>query len=88
MKINNNIGPTGINPYKRQINKLEQVGATASTKLDKVEISSIAKGLQNINSVEVERQQKVDELKIQVQNGTYKPSSVDIAKGILQFYKN
>ncbi|TKC17025.1 flagellar biosynthesis anti-sigma factor FlgM [Robertmurraya kyonggiensis] len=87
MKINNNIGPSGINPYKRQMNKLEQVGATASTKLDKVEISSIAKGLQNINSVEVERQQKVDELKIQVENGTYKPNSVDIANGILQFYK-
>lgn len=87
MKINNNIGPTGINPYKRQINKLEQVGATASTKLDKVEISSIAKGLQNINSVEVERQQKVDELKTQVENGTYQTNSVDIAKGILQFFK-
>lgn len=87
MKINNNIGPSGINPYKRQMNKLEQVGATASKKMDKVEISSIAKGLQNVNSVEVERQQKVDELKIQVENGTYKPNSVDVAKGILQFFK-
>lgn len=86
MKINN-IGTSGINPYKRQINKLEQVEAASSKKVDKVEISSIAKGLQNVNSVEVERQQKVDELKIQVENGTYKPNSVDIAKGILQFFK-
>lgn len=86
MKINN-FGPSGINPYKRQLNKLDQIEATSTKKMDKVEISSAAKGLQYVSSLENERQQKVDELKIQVENGTYKPNSVDIAKSMIQFYK-
>lgn len=86
MKINN-IGPSRINPYNQQMNKLDQVEATTKKKMDKVEISSIAKGMQYVSSLENDRQQKIDELKIQVENGTYKPNSTDIAKGIIQFYK-
>ncbi|WNS75096.1 flagellar biosynthesis anti-sigma factor FlgM [Bacillus sp. DTU_2020_1000418_1_SI_GHA_SEK_038] len=83
----NNIGPSGINPYKRQQNKLDQIESIANKKLDKVEISTVAKDLQSISSIENERQEKVEKLKIQVENGTYKPNSTEIAKGILQFYK-
>ena len=45
MKINN-IGPSGINPYKRQMNKLEEASNTLGKKADKVEISSTAKEMQ------------------------------------------
>lgn len=86
MKINN-IGPAGVNPYKRQQNKLEQVEAAAKKKIDKVEISTEAKDLQSISGFENERQAKVEKLRIEVENGTYKPNSVDVAKSILQFYK-
>lgn len=86
MKINNQ-GLSGINPYKRQQNKLDQIESAAKKKMDKVEISTVAKDLQSISAYENERQEKVEKLKIQVENGTYKPNSTEIAKSILQFYK-
>ncbi|WP_144478058.1 flagellar biosynthesis anti-sigma factor FlgM [Cytobacillus oceanisediminis] len=88
MKINNNFGPTGINPYKRQMNKLDAAAAVQNKKADKVEISSTAKEMQQLSQVSVERNQKVDELKIQVENGTYKLDSKETAKSIINFYRN
>lgn len=84
MKINH-LGPSGINPYKRQINKQDTAAVSAGTKADKVEISSTAKELQQVS---VQRQQKVEALKIQVENGTYKLDASETAKGIINFYKN
>lgn len=86
MKINN-IGPQGINPYKRQMNKLDAAANSQHKKADKVEISSTAKEMQQLSQVSVERKQKVDELKIQVENGTYKLNSKETAKSILNFYQ-
>ena len=43
--------------------------------------------MQQVSSLEKERQMKVDELKSQVENGTYKPQPTEIAKSIIQFYK-
>ncbi|WP_079506665.1 flagellar biosynthesis anti-sigma factor FlgM [Mesobacillus jeotgali] len=86
MKINNNFGTSGINPYKRQMNKLDTAANTQNKKADKVEISSTAKEMQQLSQVSVERKQKVDELKIQVENGTYKPDSRETAKSILNFF--
>ncbi|MDE3840155.1 flagellar biosynthesis anti-sigma factor FlgM [Bacillus methanolicus] len=85
MKINN-FGPSGVNPYKRQMDKLNQVERSAGKKADKVEISTEAKELQLVLQLENERQVKVNELKMQVENGTYKPNPKEIAKGIYQFY--
>lgn len=85
MKINN-IGPSGINPYKRQMNKLEEASNTLGKKADKVEISSTAKEMQQLSQVSVQRQHKVEELKIQVENGTYKVDTNETAKSILNFY--
>lgn len=83
MKINP-FGPVGINPYKNQMNK---VAATEKqTKADKVEISSAAKQLQETSPITVERQQKVEALKQQVQNGTYKVNTEDVAKSVYDFY--
>lgn len=87
MKINNNMGPSGINPYKRQMNKLEATANPHGKKADKVEISSTAKEMQQISQVSMERKQKVEDLKIQVENGTYKLDPKETAKSILSFYQ-
>ncbi|MBD8071393.1 flagellar biosynthesis anti-sigma factor FlgM [Bacillus sp. PS06] len=83
MKINQT-NLTGINPYKKQINKLASTEKTVKT--DKVEISSAAKQLQETSAVTVARQEKVEALKQQVQNGTYKVDADKVAKSILNYY--
>ena len=84
MKINN-YGTNSINPYNRQANKIDEL-KKAEKPVDKVEISSTAKAMQQMSEVEQLRQKKVEELKIQVENGTYKPNPQDIAKSIVDFY--
>jgi negative regulator of flagellin synthesis FlgM len=86
MKINN-FGTHKINPYNRQMNKLDELKKSEKP-MDKVEISSTAKAMQQISEVDQNRQKKVEELKIQVENGTYKPNPKEIAKGIANFYFN
>jgi negative regulator of flagellin synthesis FlgM len=86
MKINP-LGSQGINPYKRQMNKLDQANKTASKAADKVEISSAAKELQQESQITNERDAKINELKIQVENGTYKVDPKTVAKSIVNFYK-
>jgi negative regulator of flagellin synthesis FlgM len=85
MKINP-FGSQGINPYKRQMNKMDQAGLAVNKQKDKVEISSTAKEMQQVSQLEKQRQAKVEELKIQVENGTYKMDPRESAKGIIHFY--
>lgn len=84
MKINN-FGTHRVNPYNRQINKMDEM-KKAEKPVDKVEISSTAKAMQQLSDVEQQRAKKVEELKIQVENGTYKPNPQEIAKSIANFY--
>ncbi|MBS4174166.1 flagellar biosynthesis anti-sigma factor FlgM [Bacillus sp. FJAT-49736] len=84
MKINN-YGTSGINPYKQQMNKINQM-KNINKPNDKVEISTTAKEMQQVSSIEKERQAKVEQLKIQVENGQYKVDSKAIANGIAKFY--
>ncbi|MCA1031437.1 flagellar biosynthesis anti-sigma factor FlgM [Bacillus timonensis] len=86
MKINN-LGPTGMNPYRKQMNKVASLGATTS-KTDKVEISSAAKQLQETSPVTVARQEKIQALKQQVQSGTYEIDAKAIAGSVVDFYRN
>lgn len=86
MKINN-FGPSGVNPYKRQLNKLENAGKPAKGASDKVEISSTAKEMQQTSQIAENRRAKVEELKIQVENGTYKINPKEVAKSVADFYK-
>ncbi len=85
MKINN-FGPSGVNPYKRQMNKIENAGKPARTASDKIEISSTAKEMQQVSQLSENRKAKVEELKIQVENGTYKINPKEVAKSIADFY--
>lgn len=86
MKINN-LGLSGINPYKKQINKLDNAEKTTRTTVDKVEISATAKGMQQISSYASQRQEKIEALKIQVENGNYKVDAKEIAQSVINFYK-
>jgi negative regulator of flagellin synthesis FlgM len=85
MKINN-FGTSGINPYKQQMNKPNQQKNINGKQNDKVEISTTAKEMQQVSSVEKERSTKVEQLKIQVANGQYKVDPQAIANGIQKFY--
>lgn len=83
MKINQ-FGNVGMNPYKKQMNKI--TATEKATKTDKVEISSAAKQLQETSPILVARQEKVEALKQQVQSGTYKVDSESVAKSVYDFY--
>jgi len=84
MKINH-LNQYGVNPYQKAVNKAD-TSMKPSQLADKVEISSKAKELQQLSSVEVERQAKIDEIKKQVENGTYQVNVNETAKGVLDFY--
>ena len=86
MKINN-FRPSGVNPYNNQQNKMDQLGKLKQKKTDVVEISREAKEMQSISSIEKERQTKVEELKAQVQDGTYNLQPNQIAKSMIDYYR-
>jgi negative regulator of flagellin synthesis FlgM len=87
MKINP-LSSQGINPYKRQLNKLDQANKTTGKQADKVEISSEAKELQQEAQVSNDRDNKINNIKLQVENGTYKVDPKAVARSIVHFYKN
>ena len=86
MKINN-FGSSGVNPYNRQFNKLENAVRSKNKAADKIEISSTAKEMQHISQYAANRQAKVEELKIEVENGNYKINPKEIANSMIHFYK-
>jgi negative regulator of flagellin synthesis FlgM len=85
MKINN-FGPMGVNPYKRNFEKNTPAAQTPQTKADKVEISSKAKDLQQANEITKARQEKIQTLKTQLENGSYSIDPKGIAEGLLKYY--
>lgn len=83
MKINN-FGKVNINPYQKQMDKIDSVQKTK--KSDKVEISSEAKELQKGNAIEKERLEKVQALKNKVDSGDYQVNPRDVAKKMYDFW--
>lgn len=84
MKINN-IGPSGINPYKNQ--SKQTIKASNHSKADQIEISNKALELQERSKFVEARQEKVASLKIAVENGTYQVDPKTVAKNMIDFYK-
>ncbi|MBM7577759.1 negative regulator of flagellin synthesis FlgM [Jeotgalibacillus terrae] len=76
-----------INPYKRQEAKVEQTELQKQKKADKVEISSEAKEMQSLNKIQEGRQERIDQLKASVENGTYKPDATQTAENLLKFFR-
>ncbi|TFB24382.1 flagellar biosynthesis anti-sigma factor FlgM [Filobacillus milosensis] len=86
MKINP-LNNTNLNPYKKNIQKQQDV-KNAGQPQDKLEISNQAKQLQGNNSIVEARQEKVDELKKQVQNGDYQVDPKKTAEKMIDFWTN
>lgn len=85
MKINPIHNPK-VNPYQRNAEKVNQVKQDKKP-LDRVEISSQAKNLQEVSHVTKEREAKVEALKQQVEDGTYKVDSKELAKNLINYFK-
>lgn len=76
-----------INPYKANQLKAEQTEQKAKVKTDKLEISSEAKQLSEKSSFTVERNERVQELKAQVQAGTYEVNPEQLAANLVKYFK-
>lgn len=87
MKINPNLNVNNINPYKRNQMKTEAAHSTAKVGADKLEISDAAKQLSGLTSYPAERAERVQQLKAQVEAGTYKPDAAKTAEDLLKFFK-
>lgn len=59
---------------------------TSAQPKDKVEISSQAKELQNASDIK-SRQEKIAQLKAEIENGSYKVDGNSIAENMVNFYK-
>jgi negative regulator of flagellin synthesis FlgM len=76
-----------INPYKTNQLKAEQTEQKAKVKTDKLEISAEAKQLSEMSSFTVERNERVQELKAQVQAGTYEVNPEQLAANLVKYFK-
>lgn len=77
-----------IQPYTNyNITKsADQPSVPLTGKNDKVEISPEAKRLQGTQRLEEARQQKVEQIKAQVDAGTYQVSSENVAKKLYDYW--
>ena len=87
MKINSQMKINSINKaYGKNVGKVKKTDK-AEFKKDKIEISEEARSFQvamnAFNKLPEVREDKVAELKKQVEDGTYKPSAKDIAAKML-----
>lgn len=86
MKINKiNIPP--VNPYRTNQLKAEQAKEQPKVKADKLEISQQAKQLSETSPVTLERNERVQQLKAQVEAGTYKVEPEKLAASLIKYYK-
>jgi len=86
MKIQKfNVPP--INPYKANQVKAEQSEQQTKMKTDKLEISSEAKKLSETSKFTVGRNERVQELKEQVQAGTYEVNPEQLASNLVKYFK-
>ncbi|MCM3711672.1 flagellar biosynthesis anti-sigma factor FlgM [Sporosarcina luteola] len=86
MKINK-INIPAINPYKTNQLKAEQAKEQAKIKTDKLEISSAAKQLSETSPITTERNERVQQLKAQIESGNYKVEPETLAANLIKYYK-
>jgi negative regulator of flagellin synthesis FlgM len=88
MKINKPTSASIINPYLKQQAKTNQTEKGASTpKKDQLQISTEAKALlENKTQIDPARQEKITQLKNQIQSGEYKVNSREVAEKMYQFW--
>jgi negative regulator of flagellin synthesis FlgM len=75
------------NPYKKQTQDMKQESVQSAFKKDEIQISDEAKKLLSSSKFEQERTEKVNEIKRQVESGSYQVNSSKVAKSILDFWR-
>lgn len=86
MKINKiNIPP--VNPYRTNQLKAEQAKEQAKIKTDKLEISSEAKQLSETSPITTQRNERVQQLKAEIESGNYKVDAEKLASNLIKYYK-
>lgn len=85
MKINNVNLPI-VNPYKANELNVQKSIQNKHTQTDKLEISSKAKQLSETSSYTTERNERIQEIKAQIDAGTYKIDSEELAKNLISYY--
>ncbi len=91
MKINPYQNNVNVNAYK-QISQgthstQQNQETTGSTKKDQVSISNQAKQLNETNRVQLERQQRVEDLKNQVQTNQYQIQPQKVAEAFASYWQ-
>lgn len=86
MKINK-MNLSSINPYQSNELKMKKSAHHQQSQKDKLEISSEAKQLSEITSYGADRKSYVQNIKNQIDTGTYEPNAEQIAKSLLKFYQ-
>ncbi|MBO0589090.1 flagellar biosynthesis anti-sigma factor FlgM [Sporosarcina sp. E16_8] len=76
-----------INPYKANQVKAEKSEQQAKMKTDKLEISSEAKKLSETSTFTAGRNERIQELKAQVQAGTYEVNPEQLASNLVKYFK-
>lgn len=84
MKINGS-NRINLNPYKANQDKQQQV--KAQSKKDQVEISDVAKKMQAGQSFAAAREEKVAQIKQQVDSGQYQVKPEEVAKKLYEFWR-
>lgn len=83
MKVNTS-GVDRIQLYQNNVKKIEQ--EKPQQREDKVEISSQAKDLQMASQLIADREERVQQLKKQVEEGSYKVQPTLVAEKMLQYF--
>ncbi|WP_342513000.1 flagellar biosynthesis anti-sigma factor FlgM [Sporosarcina sp. FSL K6-1522] len=75
-----------INPYKANQLKADQFEQQAKRQTDKIEISSEAKQLSEVSPITIERNDRVQQLKAQIESGTYEVNAEQLASNLVKYY--
>lgn len=89
MNVNRVSGTKNVSDiYKSNLRNIKSNKASSISK-DKIEISDNARKMMELgdNSFDIERAKKVEIIRNQVQNGTYKPDVNKIASGIMKCFE-
>ncbi|MEO2076732.1 MAG: flagellar biosynthesis anti-sigma factor FlgM [Bacillus sp. (in: firmicutes)] len=82
MKINDFSRLQGLQSYKNTVNKSPLQETGKKSQIDKVEFSPTAQ-----EKISAEREKRIQELKAQIENGTYKVDSGKIAEKLLSSWE-
>ncbi len=86
MKINS-FNHVNINPYTKQ-NLQYSKNEEKMKQSDEIQISAEAKELQSSQQFSVSRQDKIHEIKTQIDSGQYQPDAREVAWKFYQFWNN